>query len=208
MDCDAIAPWYQILEYLAFGRRLEQHRFRFLSSAARAQKALVLGDGDGRFLKRFASAYPSLRIDSIEISSAMSALSKSSVGNSANVRLMQGDARIFSFPQTDYDFIATHFFLDCFAEADLEALVCKVAEHALPEALWIVSEFRKPAGFWRGLHAELWLRTMYLFFRFMTGLQTSKLPDHRRILQAHGFVLIEGEASMGQFVCSELWQLS
>ncbi len=209
MDCDAIAPVYRFAEYLAFGGKLQRHRLRFLEAARAARHGLVLGDGDGRFIEQLSASFPLLQTDVIELSKRMIDLAEHRVsgGNTvpSQVHFVRGDARSIPFPKASYDLFATHFFLDCFTPSDLSALVSKIKRHASPNALWIISEFRRPASFWRALHAELWLRVMYFLFRLATGLNIRRLPNHRDILIANGFELLDEETSMAQFIGSELW---
>lgn len=210
MNCDAIAPLYRVIEYLAFGGRLQRHRLHFLHAAEGRKNALVLGDGDGRFSKELIESYPGMTLDSIDLSPRMLELARERIevgaSSTPGVRLICGDALRQSFPQASYDLIATHFFLDCFTAAEVESLIEKLSRHAAPGTVWLITDFRKPAGFWRGLHAGLWLRVMYFFFRIFTKLEVRQLPEHRGILRKHGLHLLAEEASMGQLVCSELWQ--
>ena len=71
MNCDRIAPFYRIFETAAFGRRLQKHRLVYLTAAAEKRRALILGDGDGRFTEVLTRAYPNLQIDSLELSAGM-----------------------------------------------------------------------------------------------------------------------------------------
>ncbi len=61
---------YRWLEYVTFGRELERRRFRYLAEVAGTKRALILGDGDGRFLSRFA-AVSSATIDYVDASAGM-----------------------------------------------------------------------------------------------------------------------------------------
>jgi hypothetical protein len=70
----------------------------------------------------------------------------------------------------EYDLIATHFFLDCFAMEELRTLVCRVSERCVPGGQWLVSEFSIPAEGVRRVAAAALIRVMYLFFRVATGL--------------------------------------
>ena len=197
MNCDRIARCYRWLEYVAFGKELERRRFRFMKEASGATRALILGDGDGRFLARFA-ARSEASIDCIDSSARMLELARARAGDS-RVRYSCGDALTLSFAPAGYDLIATHFFLDCFDERDLERLIERVAGAAQSDALWLISEFRQPR--W----ATPLLKGLYLFFRVTTGLKTTRLIDHRPLLAKHGFRLKREETSRFGLLASELW---
>lgn len=48
---DRLGPWYEWVEWLRFGRRLQVWRTCLLDRLPPPDSALVLGDGDGRFLR-------------------------------------------------------------------------------------------------------------------------------------------------------------
>jgi SAM-dependent methyltransferase len=201
LNCDFIAGSYRWLEYLAFGRALERHRFRFLADAAGARRALILGDGDGRFLGRFAAASEA-SIDYVDLSARMLELARGEVnkrGAGGRANYHRGDALMFPLAPAAYDLIATHFFLDCLNERDLERLIERAARASEPGALWLISEFRRPS--W----AAPLLAALYLFFRVTTGLTTNRLTDHRPLLRKHGFRLTREETSRLGLLASELW---
>jgi SAM-dependent methyltransferase len=200
LNCDRIARAYRWLEYLVFGRELERRRLRYLTRVAAAQRALILGDGDGRFLGRYA-AISQASIDSLDSSARMLELARARAGI-GRATYRHADALVIPLAPSAYDLIVTHFFLDCFDAADLERLVDRVHAAAQPGALWLISEFRQPA--W----ARLLLTGMYLFFRLTTGLSNRTLVDHRPLLQRRGFRLLCEETTRGGLLASELWQRS
>jgi ubiquinone/menaquinone biosynthesis C-methylase UbiE len=197
MNCDRIARVYRWLEYLAFGRALERRRFRFLADTAGARRALVLGDGDGRFLRRL-TEFRNASIDCVDRSARMLELARNRAG-AGRIAYRHADALNLPLAPAEYDLIATHFFLDCFDERDLENLIERTAIAAQPGALWIVSEFRQPR--W----AAPLLSALYLFFRLTTGLATRRLTDHRPLLAKQGFRLKCEETSRCGLLASELW---
>ena len=105
------------------------------------------------------------------------------------------------FAPREYDLIATHFFFDCFGSQELEALIARVAATATPGARWVVSEFCTDT-----IAVRMLVRALYLFFRITTDLRNQSLTDHRPILSAHGFRLIDAGYSRGGLVVSELWE--
>lgn len=213
MNFDRIAPVYRWFEYFSFGRRLEAHRFRYLDALRQSRHALLLGDGDGRFVAALAQVNSEAAIDSVDLSAGMlrhaaQRISKVGISNPGRIHLFQADARRLDLPSKRYDLIATHFFLDCFSSPDMANVIFRLRAAAAPGAQWVVSEFRQPRTLLRALHAKLWLKTMYLFFRFATGLRTKRLTDHHPLLRQAGFVLTSQSDSMLGLVTSELWVLS
>jgi len=200
MNCDLIAPHYWWIERLGMGRMLERRRRWFLPELTRARRALVLGDGDGRFLRELLRQNPAVHADYVDLSSRMLELARDKSGGE-RVNYYRADARTLEFPREEYDLIATHFFFDCFDASELDTLIGRISAAAKPGARWVVSEFRVPS-----LAARLAVRALYLFFRITTGLKTSRLTDHRPILETHGFQLESARPSRGGLVVSELWE--
>jgi len=200
MNCDLIAPHYWWIERLGMGRALERRRRWFLPEIGNAWRALVLGDGDGRFLRELLRRNRVVRADYVDRSRRMLELARQKAGNE-RVDYRQADALTVEFPRDEYDLITTHFFFDCFSPHELELLIGRVAGAAKPGARWIVSEFRTP-----NIPARLLVSALYQFFWITTGLKTRKLVDHRPYLRAHGFRLISASHSRGALVVSELWE--
>jgi SAM-dependent methyltransferase len=198
MNCDLIAPHYWWIERLGMGGALERRRRWFLPEIANAQRALVLGDGDGRFLGELLWRNAVVRADYVDLSGRMLELARQKAGIE-RVDYQKADARTVEFRHGEYDLIATHFFFDCFEADELDVLIGRVAASTKPRAQWVVSEFRNSS-----FAARLLVRFLYLFFRITTGLKTRTLVDHRPILQSHGFRL--RNANQGPLVVSELWE--
>jgi SAM-dependent methyltransferase len=200
MNCDLIAPHYWWIERLGMGRTLERRRRWFLPKLGNARRALVLGDGDGRFLRELLRRNSIVRADYADLSRRMMELARQKAGD-ARVTYRQADARTLDLARGEYDLIATHFFFDCFERGELDALIARIANAAQPGAQWIVSEFRT-----QNIAARLLVSALYLFFAVTTGLKTRKLVDHRPIMQANGFRLASASHSRAGLVVSELWE--
>ena len=208
MNCDRLARWYRALEYAGFGRALERRREFFLGRMSTARRVLVLGDGDGRFLASFLRVNRSAEVDSVDASAAMLTLARRRIGEAdlARLRFHHSDARRWQPPPVSYDLIVTHFFLDCFPDAELRPLVARLAAFTTPGARWIVSEFRQPADGLAAWRARAWIAGLYAFFRITTGLRARRLPDHTAALEAAGFRLERETLARGGLLASQLWQ--
>jgi ubiquinone/menaquinone biosynthesis C-methylase UbiE len=206
MNIDRLAPWYGLVEYLAFGGALEQARFVFLDRLANARRILVLGEGDGRALERLLAFAPTAEVQVHELSGRMIALARQRIGNSPRVRFEQGDARSCTWPPNRYDAVVTLFFLDCFSEPDVAALIHRIAGAMAPGCLWLVSDFAIPASGWRRWHAKAWTWAMYRFFHIATGLETLSLPGMGKLLSEAGLGRVESVEARFGLIRSEVWK--
>ena len=203
MNCDRIAPWYRWFEYIGFGRELERRRFAFLPEVSNARRILVLGDGDGRFLKRLVECARGAQVDYLDSSAAMLQRAQRNAGDRATY--LHADALVAELPAGTYDLIVTHFFLDCFDRPDAERLVARIVRSARPESRWLISEFRQQANGWQAVWGWIWLRTLYLFFGVTTGLKTRQLVDHHPLLAQAGYRIEHAESARFGLLSSELW---
>jgi ubiquinone/menaquinone biosynthesis C-methylase UbiE len=197
---DRIARAYRWLEYLTLGPLLERTRNHHIPRLARCRRALILGDGDGRFTARLLAENPDVEVDAVDTSRRMLECLSSRSAASSRVRTHQADARSFT-PGHSADLIVTHFFLDCLTQAEVDALVARFAASG---TLWLVSDFRIPAGL---LHwpARIYVRMLYFAFRILTGLRVTRIPDYALALRANGFVPVEICHRLFGVLTTELW---
>lgn len=206
---DRIARPYRWLEYFTLGRALEGCRLYFLPRVRGARHALLLGDGDGRFLAALFAANPVLSADAVDTSPTMLGLLRRRVhttSSTAAARLQThcSDALLFT-PAQPCDLIVTHFFLDCLTQSQLDLLCARLVPALQPNGLWLVSDFHIPSGPLRW-PARGMVRALYLAFRILTGLRVTSLPDHRAAMQAAGLIRIAHHSSLAGLLIAELWQ--
>lgn len=200
-----IARPYRWLEYLTLGRALERCRLHFLPALLNRKKALVMGDGDGRFLAALMASNSHIHVDAVDISATMlQLLSKRCEANATRLKAHHTSALTFA-PIGPYDLVVTHFFLDCLTQSDLETLIARITPALAPDALWLVSDFRIPQGPMH-LPARIVVRSLYLAFRIITGLRTVRLPDHATPLTQAGLTRIAHHYSLAGLLTTELWQ--
>ena len=147
VDFSGIARAYRWMEYLSFGPVLHRVRCWRLPQMAQAKRALVLGDGDGRFLAQLQRVNPTIEIDAVDCSPAMVRLAQSRVA-SGRVHWIVEDARSFA-PAGMYDLIVSHFFLDCFSTTDVNRMAQRFSNHMAEGGLWVNSDFHVPPGWAR-----------------------------------------------------------
>lgn len=206
VNFDRLARPYRWLEYLSFGPLLERCRYYRLPQLANAKRALVLGDGDGRFLARLLKENRELKADVVDLSTAMLRLLAervAAVRTCNRVSLHAMDARSF-VPTSEYDLIITHFFLDCFSTEELVALVEKIRPHLAPGAIWVVSEFAIPKNL-ASWPSQIVVGGLYLVFGVFTGLPVRRLPDYASVLTSSGLSLQKKHSWLSGLLVSEIW---
>ena len=206
---DRLAPAYRALERLTFGGLLHWCRTAHLGRLRGCRRALVLGDGDGRFLADLVRANSRIEVDSLDISPAMLELARRRVagipGAAGRVRFTLADARSDPLPGDGYDLVVTNFFLDCFRPDDLAAIVRRASVACAPGAAWVDGDFREPPSGWERGAAKLLLAGMYGFFRIATRLPAGRLTDPAPLLAAEGFALAEEASRLRGFLSARLW---
>jgi hypothetical protein len=206
-DFNRLARLYRWMELASFGPWLMRSRCAFLDQMRGSRAALVFGDGDGRFTARLLNQNPLVHIDAADASQAMLlALFRNAGIHSARVRTHQADARTWHPPSPPYDLIVTHFFLDCLTTDEIAALATRLGPCVTHSALWVVSEFAIPGGWFGHLVARPIIAGLYLAFRLLTGLRVRRLPEHRKALHQAGFTLLLQHSLLGGLLVSELWQ--
>jgi hypothetical protein len=210
MDCDGIAPYYEVLEHLAFGGHLEQRRLAFLGAVRASQRAIVCGGGDGRFLAQLVRANLGVQVDFVELSSKMVELAERRIASMGQafrerVNFYRTDIREFCPRSERYDLIVTHFFLDCFSEPDLQNVVSILASWGAPSGRWIVSDFREAAGTLSSVWTRGIIAGLYTAFRFTTDLRVMRLPDYEAALERAGYVQTLKEERLDGLLHSSLW---
>ncbi len=213
----SLARAYRWMEWFSFGPFLWWCRCAFLSEMRDQRRALVIGDGDGRFTARLLAENNKVHVDAVDASSAMlramlRELTRGAASHAARVLPICADARAWrtvqgSFAASQYDLVVTHFFLDCLDTDEVRALAERLRDAVEPRAVWVVSEFAVPRGLFGRLIARPLVWALYLAFSLLTGLQQRRLPDHRCALREAGFALEKEKSWLGGLLVSQLWTI-
>lgn len=207
-DFNGLARAYRWMEWASFGPFLWWCRCAFLEEMRTRRRALVIGDGDGRFTARLLRANRAIELDAVDASDAMlRALAQRAGPNAARVRTICADARVFQ-PRSAaaYDLVVTHFFLDCLTTDEVQALAARMRTSMAPDAVWVISDFAVPRGWFGQCFARPIVSCLYWAFSLLTGLRRRRLPDHASALRAAGFELGQRRTSLGGLLISELWR--
>ena len=209
MSFDLLAPAYLTLEQVVAGPLLQKARLAHLPNLRQPHRALLLGEGPGRFLVELLKRHPEVDCTCVEKSRRMVTEARNALtryGFSADrVRFLEIDASHHHCLGEPFDLIATHFFLDCFTPPELELLVKSIATSAGPNAVWLISDFRIPDAGWRRFRARLIHRIMYMVFRQITGISASHVCPPDSFLSRAGFQLQKRLEFNHGLIHSDVW---
>ena len=211
MSFDALAPWYRTLEWIAFGNSLQHCRVACLGEIAAPHRALVVGEGNGRFLCELLRLHPEVEVDCLDASQRMLQLARKRVdrelpGQAERVHFFHQDVTSWAAAEHRYDLLVTHFFLDCFPEPALAGIIKKLARVATDDANWLLADFCVPGKGMARLRPRGWLTAMYMFFRITTRIEASDLIDPTPFMRAKGLALVRQHSFRKGMLKSEMWR--
>lgn len=211
MSFDAIAPAYRTLETIAFGGALQRARVACLGEIGTPRRALIVGEGNGRFLGELLRVHPNVEVDCVDASQRMLELARQRIerrlpADANRVRFLQCDITSWTPLEASYDLIVTHFFLDCFSKDLIADIVNGLSRAATLRATWLLADFCVPARRFARVRAGLWLAAMYRFFQFTAGIEARELEDPSPFLRTAGFALVRQHFFQSGMLKSELWR--
>ena len=204
-----LARSYRWIEYLSFGFYLKQCRELRINEMLRCNRALVYGDGDGRFLAKLTRRAPRMQITAVDASSQMLRQAGFRLPADAQVHLFHADALAFlsdEVAEHPFDLVISHFFLDCFDEDQLTSLMNRVAAATSAGTIWVVSDFAIPKHPAVRVFGIAIIRSLYFAFGLLTGLKTRRLPDHARVMRDAGWVLDDERRLLFGLLISQRWR--
>jgi SAM-dependent methyltransferase len=210
MNFDRVAAYYHWLETLLAGNLMQRCRTTFLARTNHCRRALLAGEGTGKFLVELLRTNPQIQVVCIEHSAGMIEQIRQRLAaagqDGLRVEFQQMDALHWVPPTEKFDLVVTNFFLDCFGREQLQQLVPSLASSATDDALWLLADFCVPERGWRRWRAESIIALLYVFFRLTTSLSARRLtpPDH--FLAQSGFDLKDRRLISFGLTHSDLWQ--
>jgi SAM-dependent methyltransferase len=208
---DGVAPWYRTLETIVFGDALQRARVGCLGEIGTPHRALIVGEGNGRFLCELLRRYPGVEVDCVDASARMLQLARQRIERELpeavdRINFLQRDITSWSPPGHQFDLIVTHFVLDCFPENRVAEIVTNLSAAATGNATWLLADFCVPPGPFARRRTALWLAAMYGFFRVTAGIEARGLVDPSPFLRAGGLELIKQSLFRSGLLKSEIWR--
>ncbi len=208
MSFDSLAPLYRALESVVFGNALQRARTAFISELGDCRRALLVGEGNGRFLSELVAINRDVRVTCVEQSAAMIQLARQRIYDQqqiARIDFIEADIHGLEL-SPEFDLIVTNFFLDCFDETELPLVIERLGKCAATDAKWLITEFAIPRRGFVGIWSRALVSTMYLFFRAVTRISASSLPEYKSVLELHGFRIADARSFVFGVVRAELFE--
>lgn len=207
---DWLAPHYRWMERILAGAKLQRCRLAFLHEIPPPRRALLLGEGHGRFLTELLKTYPKVDCLCVDASAKMLSVARNrllSEGlDASRVEFVQADLAGWTPPARSFDLVVSQFIFDCFTQEQLQDIIKRLGSVAAPKAAWLIADFRSPPqngpSRWR---AQAILSLMYLFFRWATGIAASHLPDPKALLEQQGFTLQSRRLAEWGLLQTDFW---
>jgi len=209
MNFDRLAPHYHWLEIIFAGGLMQRCRTTYLTRTKFCRRALLVGEGTGRFLVELLRWHPQIRITCIEPCEGMIKQMRQRIIreglDDSQINFQQVDVLKWTPPKEKFDLIVTNFFLDCFRAGQLQELVPLLAGSTTAEAIWLLADFRVPECGWRRWRATVILAGLYWFFRIMTSLPAIWITRPDGFLSRSGFKLTERKLLNFGLIHADLW---
>lgn len=177
-----IAPVYDRLAKVVFGRKLKQVQTQFLNLIPEKAEVLIIGGGTGWIINELFNTGFKGNLTYVEASEKMISLSKKSCAFNTSVDFIHGNESALPIDRT-YDVVITNFFLDVFSEQRLDQVITTLSKKLNQGGVWICSDFYNTGQF--NHRVLLWL--MFKFFNITARLESKRLIDFHDKLSEQGY---------------------
>ncbi len=180
LNFNRIAPYYDTLAKVVFGRTLNRAKSCFLHRLPNMGTAAWIGGGSGEVLGKAAELKHQLTIDFIEMSDRFIAMARRKIpaGQSNRINFIHGDVDQMA-PDKKYAAVITFFVIDSYPQKEAGELCRKIFSHLQPGGVWLFADFIPGKSFIQ----KIMVKIMYLFFRWVADIPANRLPDYSSIFQ-------------------------
>jgi ubiquinone/menaquinone biosynthesis C-methylase UbiE len=197
------AAWfYDRLSRLVYGGALIKAQVFLLRFIPANSKILIVGGGTGWILEEIAKLHLSgLKITYVEVSLNMMKLSKKKHVGKNEVVFVNDKVEDVSLTG-DFDVVVTPFLFDNFTEQTLKKVFNHLHALLKPNGLWLNASFQYAGKWWQ----PLLLKSMFLFFRMICGIEASELPEIETIFHQHNYWIVSQRHYYDKFIVSKVYK--
>jgi len=201
---DRIAPVYDLLVGIVFGKSIRNAQLYFLSDIPKRSNVLILGGGTGWLLEELLKVNPDCNVWYVEASRKMLERTQKKIATRPTtcVHYIHG-TEAFLPQDISFDAVITNFYFDLFSSVSLHKVLNHIVKSMLPHAVLLISDFTN-TNVWR--HRIL-LMIMYRFFRLVSGIESTHLPDWQNQLKHVGLGEVKSKLFYGGFIKSSVYSM-
>jgi ubiquinone/menaquinone biosynthesis C-methylase UbiE len=195
-----IAPLYDSLVRLVFGRAVFQAQMAFIQQLPDQAEVLFVGGGSGQVLQAILKQKPQLKITYLEQSKKMLALSQKKVSKTHKVDFIAGD--LSQLPVNKFDAVLTFFFFDIFKAEEGTSIFNQIDQQLKTKGLWFIADFLPPQ---KRKH-QILEKMMYAFLCISTNIATARIPKLQKLFAKQSFKLLKEKKFYDGFIFSACYQ--
>lgn len=195
-----IAPWYDLLKRMVFGKQLDRATSSFLAETSQYKHILIVGGGSGALLSHFNKDQ---QVWYVEASDKMISLAQKRQAQ-CQVEFIHQAVQTFKSNQ-QFDIIILPFFLDQFKDDQIKAILKQCNDWLCPTGELHIVDFN-PANQLTKWYQKLLLRTVIVFFSVTTNHRLSKIFNIIAITKESNFQLVEQKLYFGGMVFASKWK--
>jgi ubiquinone/menaquinone biosynthesis C-methylase UbiE len=175
---NSIARFYDFISHILYRDSIVKAQVFLIQFIAENNKVLVVGGGTGWILEEISKLNKqNISVVYVEKSSAMIALAKKK--NHKNIHVDFIEKGIEDYTSTEqFDIILTPFLFDNFLKEKIDIVFTQLDTLLKQNGIWLYADFVNDKT-----NKKLWqqflLKTMYLFFRLTTNIETQTLINMR-----------------------------
>ena len=208
MSFDLLAPHYRWMEAVLAGDKLQRCRVHWLDSVRHCRRALLVGEGNGRFLEACVDRLPKTQFTIVDASAKMlreAELRWHRAGGGNRATFVDTTLPGLKLPQS-FDLVVTNCFFDCFNRDQLPTIIEDIANCATDDAIWLATDFTIPQSGWPKWRAKAVLRIAYSFFRITTKIEAKEIYPPDEFLRSCGFEMEQRIDADAGLIYSAMWQ--
>ncbi|MFS2189569.1 class I SAM-dependent methyltransferase [Mucilaginibacter sp. Mucisp84] len=196
------AWFYDRLSRIVYGKALINAQVYLLGFIPLKSKILIAGGGTGWILEELTKIHPSgLDITYVEISANMTALSQKRQTGQNTVTFINDAVENVKLI-ANFDVIITPFLFDNFVDKTVDNVFNHLHNLLKTGGLWLNADFQLTGRWWQ----NLLLRSMFVFFRLLCGIEASRLPAIEKRFDAEGYSVIDDKTFFGDFIVAKVYK--
>lgn len=195
MSFDVIAPVYDLLSRMVYGRSIVAAQKYMLKYIPEESSVLIVGGGTGWIIGELFAINKACSVVYMEASQKMLEKAQARIHTRDQSRiqfLLQSEIP----SEGSYDVVITNFFLDLFPSCKLRTIIQQLKNLIKDDGSWIVTDFVDDGKRWQ----RLMLKIMYIFFRTLSKIEATVLPPWQLLLKENGMQKEEAKRFYADFI--------